>query len=399
MNALAASQRDARCYIAAMLNPPPAELGTHRDELPYFAGRKTELTALSKRLGRLCSTGDPRGGMSLIMGVPGVGKTHLGLKFAGDAVESGRPQVRHLALSTSLLENDVDLFMTIAQTLDAQKIGRKVADLGSKTTRRDFGAGWLRAGRTQEHARHTGRLFALLLASRRTRMWKDVALVLTIDELQTIQPSGLAALRVLHEGDHGCPILIVGIGLQHTPTVLAGTSDTPGISRLAQIIHLRPLPHDDALDAIEGNMQALGHGIPEACAEALAKASQGFPQHIHGYLAAAIQAIEERGGLNEGASLQAALQAGHQARTDYYDSRLRLLQGIKPMQTLAGMMDQRGESALAIKDAVLELDTAGFNGREALDKAIAHGVLAEDPLGAVSFGIPSFHGYVVELGE
>ena len=30
------------------------------------------------------------------------------------------------------------------------------------------------------------------------------------------------------------------------------------------------------------------------------------------------------------------------------------------MQTLAGVMDQRGETALAIEDAVLELDTAGF---------------------------------------
>ena len=381
-------------------NPPSAELGTHRDELPYFAGRKTELVALRKRLDRLCSTGDPRGGMSLIMGVPGVGKTQLGLTFAKDAVtNASAPQVRHLALNTSILESDLDLFMAISHALGADKIGREVADLDSKTTRRDFGAGWLKAGRTQEHARHTGRLFALLLASRRTRMWRDVALVLTIDELQTIQPSGLAALRVLHEGDHGCPILIVGIGLQHTPTVLAGTSDTPGISRLAQIIHLRPLPDDDALDAIEGNMRALGHGVPEACSEALAKASQGFPQHIHGYLAAALQAIEEHGALDKGPSLQSALQAGHQARTDYYDSRLRLLQGIRPMQTLAGVMDQRGETALAIEDAAMELDAAGFNGKEALDKAIAHGVLAEDPPGAVSFGIPSFHGYMVGLAR
>ena len=380
-------------------NPPPAELGTQRDALPYFAGRKAELAALGKRLARLRSTADPRGGMSLIMGVPGVGKTQLGLTFAKDAATNRKPEVLHLALNTSLLENDIDLFMAMAQTLDAEKIGREVADLDSKTTRADFGAAGLKAGRTQEHARHTGRLFALLLASRRTRMWNDVALVLTIDELQTVQPSGLAALRVLHEGDHGCPILMVGIGLQHTPTVLAGSSDTPGISRLAQIIQLRPLPHDDALDAIKGNLQALGHVIPEACADALAKASQGFPQHIHGYLAAALQAIEEHGSLEEGPSLQAALQAGRQARTDYYDSRLRLLQGIKPMQALASAMDQRGTSALAIEDAVSELDAAGFNGKEALDKAIAHGVLAEDSPGAVSFGIPSFHGYMVALGR
>ena len=167
---------------------------------------------------------------------------------------------------------------------------------------------------------------------------------------------------------------------------------------MAQIIHLRPLPDDDALDAIKGNMQALGHVIPEPCADALAKASQGFPQHIHGYLAAALQAIDEHGGLAEGPALESALQAGHQARADYYDSRLRLLQGINPCN--AGRRDgSTGASALAIEDAVRELDTDGFNGREALDKAIAHGVLAEDPLGAVSFGIPSFHGYVVELGE
>ena len=382
-------------------NPPPAELGTHRDELPYFAGRKAELSALGQRLRRLCSTGDPRGGMSLIMGVPGVGKTQLGLTFAKDAVRNeSLPKVRHLALNTSLLENDIDLFMAIAQTLGAEKIGREVADLDSISTRRNCGGvGWLKAGRTREHARHTARLFALLLASARTRMWRNVALLLTIDELQTVRPNGLAALRVLHEGDHGCPLLVLGIGLQHTPAVLAGFSTTPGISRLAQVIRLRPLQYDDAVDAIDGNLQALGHAVPKACLQALAKASQGFPQHIHGYLAAALQAIDEHGGLDEGPALQSALQAGHQARIDYYDSRLRLLQGIKPMQALAAIMNQRGTNALAIEDATLELDAAGFNGQEALDKAIAHGVLAEDPPGSVSFGIPSFHGYMVELGR
>lgn len=380
--------------------PPPAELGTQRDALPYFAGREAELTALGQRLGRLRSTGDPRGGMSLIMGVPGVGKTQLGLTFAHHAVaDKRRPRVRHLALNTTMLESDIDLFMAIARTLNADKIGREVAEMESNGTCRDGGVAGLKAGRSQEHARHTGRLFALLLASRRTRMWRNTALVLTIDELQTVQPAGLAALRVLHEGDHGCPMLVLGMGLQHTPAILAGTGDTPGISRLAQIIQLRPLPHEDALDAIAGNMRALGHTIPQVCANALAEASQGFPQHIHSYLAAAQQAIGEHGGLAEGPSLQVALQAGHQARNDYYDSRLRLLQGIKPMRALAGVMDRNGTQALAIEDAVQELDTAGFDGQAAINKAIAHGVLAEDPPGAVSFGIPSFHGYMVKLSR
>ena len=225
-----------------------------------------------------------------------------------------------------------------------------------------------------------------------------MVLVLTIDELQTVRPNGLGALRVLHEGDHDCPTLVLGIGLQHTPAVLAGSGETHGISRLEQIIQLRSLPQEDAVDAIDGNMQALGHAVPRQCADALAAASQGFPQHVHGYLAAALEAIAEHGALDEGPSLQSALQAGHRARSDYYDSRLRLLRGIKPMQALARLLAQRGTSALAIEDAVLDLDAAGFNGKEALDTAIAHGVLAEDPPGAVSFGIPSFHGYMVGLG-
>lgn len=379
-------------------SPPPVEIGTHRDELPYFAGRKAELSALRKRLRRLCATADPRGGMSLIMGVPGVGKTQLGLAFTQNAVTNrSTPKVRHLALNTSMLESDIDLFMAIAQTLNADKIGGEVADLGSKNTRRDFGVGWLKGGRTREHVRHTGRLFALLLASVRTRMWKDTVLVLTIDELQTVGPVGLRGLRVLHEGDHRCPLLVVGIGLQHTPAVLAGSDDAPGISRLAQIIHLRPLPEEDAHDAIAGNIQALGHAIPEGCVQALAKASQGFPQHIHGYLAAALHAIDEHGGLAEGPSLQSALRTGDQARVDYYDNRLRLLSGIKPMQTLVSAMEQRATNALAIEDAILELDTAGFHGKEAIDRAIGHGVLAEDPPGTVSFGIPSFHRHMLDL--
>ena len=63
-------------------------LGTHRDQLPYFAGRKAELSALKERLARLCETGDPRGGMSLIMGVPGVGKTQLSSLLSAFAPEA-----------------------------------------------------------------------------------------------------------------------------------------------------------------------------------------------------------------------------------------------------------------------------------------------------------------------
>ena len=193
-----------------------AKLRSPREPPPYFAGRATELAALNKRLDDLRETGDPTGGMALIVGVPGAGKTQLGRKFAEDAVGRDASHLQHLAVDTTMLEDDVDLFMAVARALDAEAAGRKAAELDTRSTARSAGIGIVRGGVTREHARHTGSLSALLHASQHEGMWKRKALVLIVDELQTIEPPGMRALRALHQGDHGCPILLVGIGLQHT---------------------------------------------------------------------------------------------------------------------------------------------------------------------------------------
>ena len=75
-----------------MSNPnPQVELGTPRDAPPYFAGRNAELAALNRRIDALCTSGNAEAGMSLITGVQGVGKTHLGLKFARGATQREGP--------------------------------------------------------------------------------------------------------------------------------------------------------------------------------------------------------------------------------------------------------------------------------------------------------------------
>ena len=220
------------------------ELGTERDPPPYFAGRREQLAALNKRLRRLCETGDAIGGMALIVGVPGAGKTQLGWKFAADAVQTKASlDIQSLAASTTMLKSGIDLFMAISGALGVEPEGRAVTDLDTRYTGRRASIGPLKGGLTQEHARHTGSLPALLNASKHAGMWNGKALVLVVDELQTIEPPGMTALRVLHQGDHGCPILLVGIGLQHTQQVLANPSDgSAGISRVAQPIRLGSLP-------------------------------------------------------------------------------------------------------------------------------------------------------------
>ena len=374
------------------------ELRSEREPPLHFAGRTKELAALRKRLDDLCDTGDASGGMALIVGVPGVGKTQLGRKFAEDAtVRDAALDIRRLATDTSLLEHHVDLFLAMARALDVEEDARRVADLDTRSTARSAGVGFVRGGLTQEHARHTGGLSALLDSAKHAGIWRGKALVLVVDELQTVQPQGMTALRVLHQGDHGCPILLVGIGLQHTQQVLANPSDgSAGISRVAEPIRLGVLPDSEALEAIEKNMLALGHAIPESCVAKLARASHGFPQHIHGCLAGAEAAIAKHGGLAPGPSLDDALQAGARARADYYDTRLSMLPNQNAMLPVVDAMLEQRRSALWQEEAVRAIDDASFDGERTLQEAIKHGVLTLEK-GGVSFGIPSFFDHMKTL--
>ena len=153
-----------------------------------------------------------------------------------------------------------------------------MAEIDTRGTAWAAGGGSVKLQRTTEHPRHTGTLYELLRSSIRAGMWEGKALIVTVDELQTVEPEAMRNLHMLHQGEHGCPILIVGIGLQHTQDVLAHPRDgSAGISRTAHPVTLGCLSHDEAVDAVAGNMDAFGHDISEGCAEALAKASFGFP--------------------------------------------------------------------------------------------------------------------------
>ena len=73
---------------------------------------------------------------------------------------------------------------------------------------------------------------------------------------------------------------------------------------MAEPIRLAPLSRPEALEAIDRNMRAMGHEITEESVVALAKASQGFPQHIHGYLKGAVEAISQYAALKRSARLR-----------------------------------------------------------------------------------------------
>ena len=374
-----------------------------RDPLPHFAGRIDELAELGERLDNVL-LGNTTGGIQLITGVPGAGKSQLGRTFAEAARERGNVRCEWVDVAT--VGRDVDMFLTIAEALDEDDAGRQLAGLDAKLVGGGARALGVTGQATLDRPRHTSAFPRLLAALKRALQkkgaWGDgKALVLLIDELQAIRPPAMENLHTLHRGDHGCPIMVVGIGLQHTQTVLAHPADgSPGIPRMPPPIILGNLAADEARGAIRENVAAIaGEVLSDECVAKLAAASYGFPEHIHGYVAGAVEVVRKLGHCRDGAPLEEALRKGDARRSNYYLDRVAstgMTDPLGAMAHIAAALDKHGTDAMLADDAVAAFQGTKHDGEAVVEAAIARGVLAQKRDGTVGFGIPSFQPFLLE---
>ena len=369
---------------------------TSRDEPYHFAGRREELAVLHGRLDDVIDTGESLGGVALVTGVPGIGKTQLGRRFGKEAQLRRATTVKHLAISAGMLSDDLSLFMTIGREMNAEDEFRRAAETDTRTTTAGGGVGVLQGSLTKEHVRRTGSFGSLLLATSASEAWRGKAMVLTVDELQGLKPEGRPALEELHLGLHRCPIMLIGIGLQHTLRVLESGDSRTGLSRPATHLRLGAMTIDEAEEAIAGALQALGGNIPKQAAAALAKMSQGFPQHVHGYIEGACFAYDKHGGLDSSTAVNEAADYGHRLRQDHYQSRLAAMGAANrsAMLNVAAAMLGRGVDRLDWDEAVEAAAAKRQNPESVVEAAVERGVLAESEDGTVGFGIPSFFAYM-----
>ncbi len=376
-------------------------LGLERNRPLYFAGRVRELRLLNDYLAYVRRTGDSTGGMILIDGVQGVGKTQLVAEFVRRAKDADAG-VHHLPLVTSDISlNAKALFGALTHALHkpaarlAQALGRV----------REVGLGIAKVGFDAQAPQTLG---SLLAASVRAGRWQNQVLIVTVDEIQAIGRRERRMLKVLHEGMHGCPIMVVGAGLQHSREALSrtyaltnGELDDSTISRCATRLTLGSLSASEALEAVARGVAAIGVGeLPDEAARTLAASSMGFPHHVHGYIAGAVEALRTHGTLEKEEALHQALEIGAANRTQFYESRLTAMAMPDAMHHLAAAMHEEPvERSLSRADAVAVLRThlsSEIDAAEVLRSAIEKGVLTTAPDGYVSFGIPSFHDYMME---
>ena len=353
------------------------------------------MDALRQRVEYLLSHPDDTvGGMVLIDGVQGIGKTQLALEFVR-RVRQQQPGVYHLSVTTR------DLLMGTDQLLD---------DLTDQLpARKGSAAHWFdEAKRHFKQLRDSADSIRSMLAKTQARgWWRNHVLILSIDEIQSITAEARSVLNILHEGSHGCPILVVGMGLQHAPSVLAsnmvnadGTANADAISRFGTRLSLQMLSMDESIEAIQLGVEATGLGqVPVDFAQQIATESRGFPQHVHGYVEGCVLALDKHGTLETEQAQCAALEEGRYSRTRYYESRLASMRREyrRAVLALAAHIDS-GETP--VTDDVAEHimgDAIAGTGAQALQEAVEKGVLSVLLNGHVMFPIPPFQDYARNL--
>ena len=378
------------------------QLGTERNAPPHFAGRTRELGALAAYAEYVFRNSDPTGGMVLIDGVPGSGKTQLLRQFA--ARQQANSNVLLLSVTTADMPEDAKSLMFLIAS--AMPVGRRKA-LGivdEERRARSFSLAGIGKFDWDNPSAPDLPITEMLRLSRDTGWWRNQSMIISIDEIQTIEPPARKMLRVLHEGLHGCPIMVVCAGLNHAASVLASPKDGPHtISRCALRLSLGSLGDEEAREAVVRGLGNLGVACPADVGEKLAAASTGFPQHVHGYIAGAVAASETFADPTDGGFLKSALARGDEIRRQYYEARLSAMQVPKGIvYFLAGAMDDAGKSAMYLHEVVRALANlpAGYNPdgsppKAMIDSAVEAGVLVEEA-GRYSFGIPSFHAYALE---
>ena len=99
-------------------------LGTERNAPPHFAGRADELSKLASYAEYVFQNADPSGGIVLIDGVPGSGKTQLMRRFV-ELQQAGSSGALTLAMTTADIPEDAKSLMFLIAS--AMPVGRRKA--------------------------------------------------------------------------------------------------------------------------------------------------------------------------------------------------------------------------------------------------------------------------------
>ena len=381
-----------------------------RSPAPAFVGRESVLAGVEGTVRRV-ARGDAQGGIRLIYGAPGAGKSALLEELAR------RWRAREASDAPIPLFVSADDFaepaLVAEAILDTLNPGATPFSASSRRTAWSAQAGFLSRRVETETSRDSplaevsgGRRnpWAMLREFAPSQDWPG-PMILLIDEAQgmtgDMSNGENSLLKALHEGRHGFPLTAVMSGLSDTHQVLREL----GVSRLSEgAAHaLGPLSGSECREAVAAllDRHRVKGGAEDRAewAGAISERCNGWPQHLHNYLAGTARSLIDAGGDLARAELDAALEHGDRARVNYYNARLA---GLAPAHgAIRSILSRIPDGGLLTGEVMaMTQRTAtetGFDNGPQFYKALLHaGVLHEDGALMCHCPIPSFRRHILD---
>ena len=232
--------------------------------------------------------------------------------------------------------------------------------------------------------------------------WHGHRIVLFIDEAQSLDLTDRkrlkAILQTAYLGEAGASIGLCFGGLSDARAVL----EECGISRFSRgrARCLEALPGTDSRNVLRRAFERFGVRNGDPWVRALAGRSSGWPQHLQGYLQAALKALRDSGMDAAQADFRRVVRWGDEGRRDYYNDRLALLGDRAALaRRAAGAMRGAPEAGMSHESLAeaMGMDPYGTEFTYLIARAVHAGVLAEGKApGLWRVPIPSFAAHLLD---
>ncbi|MGW5051170.1 AAA family ATPase [Actinokineospora sp. NPDC004072] len=220
-----------------------------------------------------------------------------------------------------------------------------------------------------------------------------------IDELQDVGAHDISALcAACHElSQSGAPLVVVGAGLPHLPTLLSASKSYS--ERLFRYVRIDRLARDDADRAVLAPVEREEAGITPQALDALFDRSGGYPYFIQSYAKAAWDAAPADPITAEDVAV-AAPEAESELAVGFFGSRYERATPAEReyLRAVAELTAGRDEAASTA-------DVAGALGRKpsslspARDSLIKKGLVYSAERGWIAFTVPHFGKFVLGMDD
>src|SRR5699024_8475856 len=217
--------------------------------------------------------------------------------------------------------------------------------------------------------------------------------VLLIDEMQDLQPTDVSALcAACHElSQSGAPLVVVGAGLPHVPTVLSASKSYS--ERLFKYSRIDKLERDQADHAVAVPIEREQGGITPEALDTLFDVSGGYPYFIQAYGKAAWDAAPTEEITPEDVRV-AAPDAESELAVGFFGSRYERATPAEReyLRAMAELTHGRDEEA-STADIAVCLGRKPSSLSPARDSLLKEGLIYSAERGQIAFTVPHFGRY------